>query len=417
MKKVLIISYFFPPAYFVGGHRIASWAKYLHKFGVYPIIITRRWNENQAEITDAVIDNTYKHEKFDSHEIYYLPNPITLRDKLHQQKKFGLLRKVLTLKELFGTYFFLSANKMYAEFYKKAVEIIQNEKIDTLIISGKPFNSFHIGYKLKNRFSHLKWIPDYRDEWTTHALFKLNTASYLRTLEKWFDKKWCSNAIYFLATTYESGLKISKVVEKPFQVILNGYDGEINPNFIPNKSSKIIILYIGTIYANQNFEPYLEEAISLYKEGIPIQLHWAGIDLNPEQGQRLRKYQKEYPELIIVHPFLSKEELRELYDKCDFLLLISYSNSNNVMPVKLLEYLRENKPIFLWNNNKGVIERVIKETQSGLIFNDALSWKKFMLTFEESKRDFSFFNPNFDAIKKYSREEQSKELAKFLRSI
>ena len=52
MKKLLIISYFYPPANFVGAQRTAAWAKYLHEYGYYPIIITRQWNEGQTDLVD-----------------------------------------------------------------------------------------------------------------------------------------------------------------------------------------------------------------------------------------------------------------------------------------------------------------------------------------------------------------------------
>ena len=65
MKKVLIISYFYPPANFVGGQRTAAWAKYLHEYGYYPIIITRHWNEGQTDLVDKVKNNKLEIEKIE----------------------------------------------------------------------------------------------------------------------------------------------------------------------------------------------------------------------------------------------------------------------------------------------------------------------------------------------------------------
>ena len=44
MKKILIISYFFPPCNLTPSQRTISWARLLHKHGYYPIVITRRWD-------------------------------------------------------------------------------------------------------------------------------------------------------------------------------------------------------------------------------------------------------------------------------------------------------------------------------------------------------------------------------------
>ncbi len=415
MKKVLIISYFYPPAYFVGGQRVASWVKYLHKFGVYPIVITRRWNENQAEITDDVIDNTYKHEKFDTHEVYFLPNPHSLRDKLHQQKRFGLLRKFLTLKELLGTYFFLSANNLYADFYNKAVEIIQKEKLDTLIISGKPFNSFHIGYKLKKRFSELKWIADYRDEWSTHCLFEHNTASYLRKLEGKGEKKWTSNTEFIIAPDQKTASSISNYIDKKFYVIGNGFDGNLIKRE-PNKSLKLINLcYTGTVYANQNIEELVDAIRELNAEDVPVKMRWIGIELAPDQGERVRKYCQDTPDLFEVFPIVDKIKLKELVQDIDLYVLIAYKSMENVVPVKLFDYLFDGRPILFYPSDNGEINKVLKETKTGLSFNGKEEFKSFIRTYFETNKDEDFYTPNETEIHKYSRENKVSELAALIK--
>ncbi|MGM0477957.1 MAG: hypothetical protein ACQERC_01955 [Bacteroidota bacterium] len=60
MKKVLIISYFYPPANFVGAQRTAAWAKYLHECGYYPIIISRQWNEGQTDLVGQLKNSALK---------------------------------------------------------------------------------------------------------------------------------------------------------------------------------------------------------------------------------------------------------------------------------------------------------------------------------------------------------------------
>lgn len=418
MRKVLIISYFYPPSFFVGGKRIAAWAEYLHESGIYPIVITRNWNPNQAEITDKVIDNSYKHQKENTHELYQLPYVYSLRDRLHQKNGWPLLRKALTFVELFLSYFFISANKTHLSFYKKTIEMLKNNPdIDTLIISGKPFQSFFIGYRLKKKFPDLKWIPDFRDEWTTYPLHKKNASFLLRILDKWAEKKWTSNAHTILATSKSSGESISKYVGKPYKTILNGFNGEIKP-FHPNPNTdKIILLYIGTIYKNQHLEPYLEAAISLYKEGNPIQLHWAGIDLNPMEGKRIRAYAQKWPDLFVVHSFLKSHELEVLFQKCHFFLMSSYSGFAGQIPVKLFDYIQQNKPILLWDKDESELFHIISETNSGLAFETPEDWKKFMQHYFNSNFDYSFFKPNLSKSSLYSRRNQTKVLANYIREI
>ena len=54
MKRLLILAYDFPPYVSVGGLRPYAWAKYLHEFGVYPIVVTRQWSNTYGDERDYV---------------------------------------------------------------------------------------------------------------------------------------------------------------------------------------------------------------------------------------------------------------------------------------------------------------------------------------------------------------------------
>jgi len=53
MKKILVISYFYPPCNLTASQRTESWAKYLHNSGFYPIIITRKWEKHVKSFDDC----------------------------------------------------------------------------------------------------------------------------------------------------------------------------------------------------------------------------------------------------------------------------------------------------------------------------------------------------------------------------
>ena len=165
MQKVLIISYFFPPCNFVGAERTSFWAENLHKSGIFPIIITRNWNDGQKDIIGKVHDNSYKINRDDNREIHYLKYNTQIRDFV---KKFTFLRKFLTLYYKVIFYIFQETINYY-NLFNKADEILKKETdINTLIISGRPFESFYFGYLLKKKYPKIKWIPDYRDQWSTY---------------------------------------------------------------------------------------------------------------------------------------------------------------------------------------------------------------------------------------------------------
>lgn len=195
MTKIIIISYFFPPSNFVGGERTASWAKYLAENDIYPIIITRQWNDNQKDLTDHILNNELQIEKHDHCEIVRLPYKKSLRDKFSEYSWLKPLQKALTLKELIFSNYSINAIP-FSNFYDEIRKRLQEDpEIKAVIASGRPFQAFSIGHKLKKEFDVL-WIPDYRDEWTTHQNLGKQSfiQRYLSRLDRKSELKWTSNA-------------------------------------------------------------------------------------------------------------------------------------------------------------------------------------------------------------------------------
>ena len=110
MKKVLIISYFFPPCNLTASQRSMGWARYLKKQGWDPIVITRNWDNHIATPNHIHKDSGVEliHKVTDEYEAYYLPFKGNLRDRLYSKygnTRFYLLRKVLSFIELLGSNF------------------------------------------------------------------------------------------------------------------------------------------------------------------------------------------------------------------------------------------------------------------------------------------------------------------------
>ena len=167
MQKIFIISYFFEPCKFVGSERVEYWAKNLHNYGFYPIILTRQWNNGQINLIDKVLNNKFKHIVYENYEVYKLPYKRTLRDKLAKQKNLSFFRKILTFIELFFSNFFLKTLP-FSNFYQQADIILKkNPNIKFIINSLSPHYALFISYKLKKKYPKKIFIADYRDEWTT----------------------------------------------------------------------------------------------------------------------------------------------------------------------------------------------------------------------------------------------------------
>ena len=421
MKKVIIISYFFPPANFVGSQRSEAWAKHLHKTGVYPIIITRNWNDNQSSITEEVTNNQYSIETTKEFEVRRLPYKRSLRDKCAKYALLRPIQKVLTLWELVMSNYFIKALP-YSNFYKEAHSLLSSDdQIAGIITSGRPFQSFFIGSKLKNKFPQLKWIPDYRDEWNTRSTNKPQgvISNFLSKLENISENKWTANADFFISVSDTWVKNISSKINKKGVIIKNGYDGEISIKKNTTNSKKFTILYIGTLYPYQPIEIFIEalkELPNVTKEKLKI--YFIGTSPSNKAEQRLINLTDGEDSLFKLIPRIPITELKLYLEKSDIALATSYNTLKGCIPVKVYDYFVNGIPILLTPSDDDLLADFIKTTNSGFVISTKEELKIQLQNWVIDKENGKTINytPNLDVGKHYSREHQTSLLGKLLAS-
>ncbi len=99
MIRIALISFYFSPCTLTPSQRITYWAQNLHKIGIYPIVITREWEENirsHAE-TKKPVGKTVRHQKFDHYEVYYLPFKPGILDRAYLKWGETVLRPLFLM--------------------------------------------------------------------------------------------------------------------------------------------------------------------------------------------------------------------------------------------------------------------------------------------------------------------------------
>ena len=424
MKKVVIISYFFPPANFVGAERTEAWYKYLPQFSIYPIIITRQWNNNQKDLVDKVIDNKLAINKDEKGEIHRVPYKENLRDKIaNNYPKLRIIQKILTFSELVFSNFFIHALP-YSNLYSYTADyLLKNPDINYVISSGRPFQTFFIGYLLKKKFPHIHWIPDYRDEWGSHQ--QKNKRSFLQqfifNLEVSSEKRWTSNASFFISVSDYWVKSISQFITKKGVTIKNGYH-PINQSLLTDntQADTLCISYVGSLYATQKIDLFIAavKAIILQNK-ITINVNFIGIDVDPIQKNRVENLIKGFENHFHIIHRMSKEELQQYYSKSDVLILTGFENIKGWYPVKLFDYYQKNIPILLCPSDKDVMEEFIIETNAGYIANSQEECEIIINEFIELKKQHRPIRKviNKEMGNHYSREYQTKLLAEMIHNI
>lgn len=421
MKKVLIISYFYPPCNLTAAQRIGSWSKYLPEFGFYPIVVTRNWTGE--ELTDAqrlTTTNENKLVKTNSSEIHYLQYTSSLRDVffIYGQKKtlFRYLSKVLTfiysLLQCFSVRFI-----PYRNLYQQARLILANDKtIKTLIISGNPFEQFFFGFLLQKEFPDLKWIADYRDDWTTSEIDKFP----FKKIHAFFEKKWVrsSNAILSISPYYTQ--KISSFVGVKGFTLLNGFDNIEsldNPN---TDTNSFILTYNGTLYATQPIEVFLEGFKKFITQNpqVNIHLNFPGLLIDKTQANRVSKALQGYEQNYIITERVSRQEVLTLQEKSDLLVMVAHKNIKGVPSSKIFEYIGLRKPFIVCPGDGDILDDIARSCNLGNVLNSKEAVFLFLQEKIQEKRESIFVEKFKDTnITMFSAKKQVELLSNLLNQI
>ena len=415
MEKVLIISYFFPPSNFVGGRRTEFWAKELHKYNYYPIVLTRLWNENQVNLSDKVHPNKLIIEKNKNFEIHRLPVRKSLRRKLDHARIPSLIKKGITLWDtIISTFIFTQS--IHYNFYTYLDELLNKDpKLNLLIISGRPFESFQVGYEIKRKHDRIMWFADYRDEWTTFQnKSSLPLANKLTNIfHRQFEKKWTSNCNSIITVSENWLQSIQKIIDKPGQVVMNGFDN--TGKYIESKTNnKLTLSYIGSLYPNQDINVLFNGIRNcLYTDMIKIVF----VGVNFIDGQKKRVIEQSKGLNIELIERIPREKLENYIAQTDVFFLTNLTGVKGWFPVKIFDYLKWRRPIVLCPGDSDVLDQIILRTNSGYIINDSFKCASLLESLYLEKQNIPIdFNPNESEVKKYSRQYQTKILARILDS-
>jgi glycosyltransferase involved in cell wall biosynthesis len=426
LKKIIILSYYFPPCNLTPSERIQSFAVYFHEMGYYPVIVTRNWDipirnsrDEHKKSGDRVI-----HEKNEQYEVYYLPSRPTLKSRLFEKyhgTRFYFLYLLASFLYGIGENFssgFTSLQPLYRQCRKLLSE---NSDIRLMLVSGGPFHLFKFGYRLKKEFG-IKWVADYRDDWNTNELVHISRFKIvLQKISAHTEKKWVGSAAFFISVSEHYVNKIHNLVNIPGYTILNGYlDGNYT-GLQKTNTGQFTIAYAGSLYPNQPIHVFIN-AYKKFIDNFPdlkSKVIFVGLKAEPRSLETVQRLAKGYEKYFEYTERLPKQEAIAIQYNASVLLISSYSNLKGIPGSKLYEYVALKKPVLACPSDGDIIEATLKETGQGYFAQDETQCYQLLVKmFQEYGTEFSEAkNIDLRAIKKYSRHENAKNLAGLLKQI
>lgn len=381
LKKILIITYYWPPSGGAGVQRIYKFAKYLLQSGFDPFVVTV-----DAEVASYPIrDQSLLKEVPSGLKVFHTHSfePLNILTRITGNKapyggfankdKEKLSQKLLRF--IRGNFFIPDARKGWVKYgHAKAVELIRKEKIGTVIISSPPHSSQLIGLKLKKEFPDLKWIADLRDPWTDIFYYKdmLHTkmsAAKDAALEKQVVEQ-ADELIVVSKPILENYLsKSAGISEAKIHIIPNGYDEDDFPELEPTPNEAFTITYVGTI-------------ADVYNPGVFFKALRSAMDQCPDRKVKFRFVGGRTENIISL---IRENALMEVVDfishvkhqdaiqymrTSDLLLLVipDVPDSLGILTGKLFEYLASERQIICIGAKQGDAARIIKECDAGITF-------------------------------------------------
>jgi len=427
-KKVLIITYYWPPAGGPGVQRWLKFAKYLPGFGIEPIIYTP---ENSSyPIEDKSLQREVSLDlKIVRTKIW---EPYQIAEKLNpkaEDYKAGHFEKpekqsFLTKLSVFvrGNYFIPDARKFWV---KPSVKFLKNylveNQIEIVITTGPPHSMHLIGLKLKQDNPNIRWIADFRDPWTQisyHSELKLTGKARKKHSE--LEARVLKSADSVIATSFTDAENYQKSEAKRVEIITNGFE---ESDFRIGKflTNKFKITYSGGLEIARNPLVVWEALKELIQENdefkSDFELEFYGNLSRDVENSLIENGLQNY---LVKKGYVSHKESIQGIKNADFLLLTNFPDekSKGIIPGKLFEYMATGNPILAIGPDGGDVEKILDETKSGKYFthSDKENVKRFIEeVYRKSKTDET--NIPSSEVGNYSRKLLTQKLSRLIESL
>lgn len=358
LRRVLFISYAFPPTGGGGVQRSVKFAKYLPKFAWRPTILTVANPSVPVHDHDFAsdLDPTMNIVRARTLEPGYAVKKQIVDNGTGTRKSTRFLRSIL--RNLSARFFQPDPQILWnPQAYRAAKRTLRSVSHDAILVTGPPFSSFLLGCKLKQKFG-LPLILDFRDEWMIACRYLENQ----QQRDKGFHKqqtmmlKTLQFADAVITTTQASASELQKHCDEINSrarviCIYNGFDpDDIDGVALPSpRSEKLQITYTGTLWKLTDISPFVSALVALHQASpercARLKLSIAGRRTPPQDVVLERLNDTKFT--IEPHGYLAHKQSLQLATDSDILLLLlsDQPGAERVVPAKLFEYLALGKTI------------------------------------------------------------------------
>ncbi len=382
MKKVLIITYYWPPTGGSGVQRWVKFSKYLRRFGWEPVIYTPE-NPEQLATDESLLKElpedltVLKRRILEPYALYRKlfgggaaskgegVNPLNQQKKSFKQKLAVFLR---------GNLFFPDPRAGWVcpsvAFLSR---YLKEHPVDAIVTTGPPHSMHLIGMKLRRR-TGIRWIADFRDPWTEMHYFKhMGLLPWTAARHRRVEQRVLDEADTVIAVSAPVRDDFQARTTTPVVLITNGFDEDDFAAVPPVLPADTFVLAHTGLFAS---------------DGNPLAL-WdvlarkCSSDASFRAQLRIRLAGKTDPEILEALAnrgltanvenlgYLPHQETVALQRSANVLLLPLRQEPEyaKALPGKIFEYLAARRPVLGIGQEGGAAAAVLKDSGAGVMYD------------------------------------------------
>ncbi len=394
MKRILFITYFWPPSGKASLHWPLDIIRHLPKDEIEPIILTvkeesftakdesllKKVDQSWITIKTNALEPFHLYRKFigkKKNEKLIAAETISTENKSLSHKISLWIRLNLYIPDARIGWYFTAV--------KAAKKFLRQNKIDGIVSIGPPHSSHLIGLKLSKKFQ-IPHIPVLIDPWVDIVYYKnLNRSKLAKRIDKNLEKAVLQNArqvVFVTKSTEEDYLNKYDFLKDKTNVLYWGYDEDDfkDLNIEKIKKDEKTIVHAGNLFAYQNPKNFWKQIKIEYDKGSNFKIRFVGT-VDPIVLDYLREIGlQDKVETLGFLPY--PEMIKEIINANA--LLVCASEPRHV-PGKLFEALRTGNPIIAFGDNNTEVKQIIESVNAGMMFGYEESGKEFLEKINEFK--------------------------------